>query len=131
MQKQLEELSKNILFFEGEYNESFEDFLQDVSRQFDAVIHFISYQTTNDDVSAAFQTARKHLNPGGIFTFDVCYGPAVLMDRPAVRIKRMMDDEIEVTRLAEPVLHPNENLVDVNYHVVCARFAIRSSKRTE
>ncbi len=31
MQKQLEELSKNILFFEGEYNESFEDFLQDVS----------------------------------------------------------------------------------------------------
>ena len=37
--------------------------------------------------------------------------------RPEVRIKRMVDDQTEITRLAEPVLHPNENLVDVNYHV--------------
>jgi SAM-dependent methyltransferase len=91
-----------------------------LNRQFDAVIslfHVISYQTTNDDASAVFQMARKHLNPGGIFIFDVWYGPAVLTDRPSVRIKRMADDEIEVTRLAEPVMHPNENIVEVNYHV--------------
>ena len=89
-----------------------------LDRRFDTAIslfHVISYQTTNEDVSAAFQTAREHLNHGGIFIFDVWYGPAVLTDRPAVRIKRMADDEIGVTRLAEPVLHPNENLVDVNY----------------
>ena len=89
-----------------------------LDRRFDTAIslfHVISYQTTNEDVSAAFQTAREHLNHGGVFIFDVWYGPAVLTDRPAVRIKRMADDEIEVTRLAEPVLHPNENLVDVNY----------------
>lgn len=30
IQKQLEEFKKNILFFEGKYNKSFEDFLQDV-----------------------------------------------------------------------------------------------------
>jgi len=77
----------------------------------------ISYQTTNDDVTAAFQTARQHLNPGGIFIFDVWYGPAVLTERPAVRVKRMADDQTRITRLAEPVLHPNENRVDVNYHV--------------
>ncbi len=53
----------------------------------------------------------------GVFIFDVWYGPAVLTDRPVVRVKRMEDDEIKVTRLAEPVLHPNENRVDVNYHV--------------
>jgi SAM-dependent methyltransferase len=91
-----------------------------LNNNFDTAIslfHVISYQTTNDDVSAAFQTARKHLNPGGIFIFDVWYGPAVLTDRPAVRIKRMADEHTEITRLAEPVLHPNENLVDVNYHV--------------
>jgi hypothetical protein len=29
----------------------------------------------------------------------------------------MSDAAIEVTRLAEPALHPNENVVDVNYHV--------------
>lgn len=30
IQKQLEEFKKNIHFFEGKYNKSFEDFLQDV-----------------------------------------------------------------------------------------------------
>jgi SAM-dependent methyltransferase len=91
-----------------------------LSRRFDvgiSLFHVISYQTTNDDVSAAFQTAREHLSPGGIFIFDVWYGPAVLTDRPAVRIKRIAAEHIEVTRLAEPVLHLKENLVDVNYHV--------------
>lgn len=88
--------------------------------QFDAVIalfHVISYQTTNKDVAAAFKTARQHLKPGGIFIFDIWYGPAVLTQKPEVRIKRMSDEKIEVTRLAEPVLHCNENRVDVNYHV--------------
>lgn len=91
-----------------------------LQKKFDVVIslfHVISYQTSNDDVTAAFATARHHLKPGGIFIFDVWYGPAVLTQRPDVRIKRMADEKIEVTRLAEPVLHPNENLVDVNYHV--------------
>lgn len=91
-----------------------------VDRQFDAAIslfHVISYQTTNADLQQAFETARKHVKPGGIFVFDVWYGPAVLTDRPAVRVKRMADDQIEVTRLAEPVLHPNRNVVDVHYHV--------------
>lgn len=91
-----------------------------LNEHFDAVIalfHVISYQTTNEDVTAAFATARHHLKPGGIFIFDIWYGPAVLTERPAVRIKRMADEKIEVTRLAEPVLHPNENGVDVNYHL--------------
>ena len=91
-----------------------------LNKHFDAVValfHVISYQTTNVDVTAAFETARHHLNSGGIFIFDVWYGPAVLTERPAVRIKRMADGQSDITRLAEPLLHPNENLVDVNYHV--------------
>jgi SAM-dependent methyltransferase len=91
-----------------------------LNKSFDAVIalfHVISYQTTNEDVTAAFETARHHLKPGGIFIFDVWYGPAVLTERPEVRIKRMADDQTEITRLAEPVLHLNENRVDVHYHV--------------
>ena len=90
------------------------------NKTFDAVIslfHVISYQTTNADVTAAFETARHHLKPGGIFIFDVWYGPAVLTERPDVRVKRMEDEKIELNRLAEPVLHPNENRVDVHYHV--------------
>lgn len=91
-----------------------------LERRFDAVLslfHVISYQTTHADVAAAFATARHHLTNGGLFLFDVWYGPAVLTEKPTIRIKRMADDRIAVTRLAEPVLHPNENLVDVHYHV--------------
>lgn len=91
-----------------------------LNKRFDAVIalfHVISYQTTNEDVLSTFKTAIHHLKPGGIFIFDIWYGPAVLAQHPEVRIKRMSDEKIEVTRLAEPVIHPNENLVDVNYHV--------------
>jgi len=97
-----------------------------LNKDFDTVIalfHVISYQTTNEDVTAAFETARHHLKPGGIFIFDVWYGPAVLTERPEVRIKRMADDQIEITRLAEPVLRPNENRVDVHYHMFMRNLA--------
>lgn len=92
-----------------------------LNQTFDAVIslfHVISYQTGNDDLRAAFATVQAHLTPGGVFIFDCWYGPAVLTDRPAVRIKRLEDEMITLTRLAEPVIYPNENLVDVNYHIL-------------
>lgn len=91
-----------------------------LGREFDVVVslfHVMSYQTTNDDLLAALSTLRAHLAPGGLFIFDCWYGPAVLNLRPAVRVLRLEDDAIAVTRLAEPVLHPNDNVVDVNYHV--------------
>lgn len=91
-----------------------------LDKQFDAAIalfHVISYQTTNEDLQAAFATVKAHLKPGGIFIFDCWYGPAVLSDRPVVRVKRLENKEVDVVRIAEPVLHPNENLVDVNYQI--------------
>ncbi len=91
-----------------------------IQEKFDVVVslfHVMSYQTTNQDLKAAFETARQHLAPGGLFIFDCWYGPAVLTERPEVRIRRLADERVFVTRLAEPVLHPNRDLVDVNYHV--------------
>lgn len=92
-----------------------------LERTFDVVVslfHVMSYQTGNDDLRAAFDTARRHLKPGGVFIFDCWYGPAVLTDRPVVRVKRLEDEEIAVTRIAEPVMHPNDNMVEVNYQVL-------------
>ncbi len=66
-------------------------------KSFDAVIslfHVMSYQTTNKDLQDVFETAKVHLNRGGLFIFDCWYGPAVLTDRPAVRVKRLEDDAI-------------------------------------
>lgn len=87
---------------------------------FDVVIslfHVMSYQQTNHDLNAAFRSACCHLKPGGTFIFDCWYGPGVLTDRPVMRMKELEDEKISVTRIAQPVMHPNENLVDVNYLV--------------
>lgn len=91
-----------------------------LDKQFDAVIslfHVMSYQTRNEDLQSVFATVKSHLKPGGTLIFDCWYGPAVLSDRPQVRVKRLEDEEISVTRIAEPVMHPNDNLVNVNYQV--------------
>lgn len=91
-----------------------------LGRKFDVVVslfHVMSYQTTNADLLAGLATLREHLAPGGLFVFDCWYGPAVLNLRPSVRVLRLEDERTAVTRLAEPVLHPNDNVVDVNYHV--------------
>jgi len=92
----------------------------DDGQTFDSVIslfHVMSYQTTEADLQAAFTTAAAHLKPGGSFFFDFWYGPAVLSDPPVVRVKRLEDDQIEVTRLAEPEVRFNTNLVIVNYQI--------------
>jgi SAM-dependent methyltransferase len=91
-----------------------------LDRQFDVVLslfHVVSYHQTNVDLIAAFETAKIHLKPGGIFVFDVWYGPAVLTARPSVRVKRLENDRIQVTRIAEPEIYPNLNRVDVNYQI--------------
>jgi len=91
-----------------------------LGRKFDSVIslfHVMSYQASNADLASAFATARDHLSPGGVFVFDCWYGPAVLTQKPAVAVKRLGDGVISVLRIAEPVMHATENIVDVNYTV--------------
>lgn len=91
-----------------------------LEKKFDAVIslfHVMSYQNSNDELTKAFKVAQTHLKIGGIFIFDFWYGPAVLTDLPTTRVKRLENDNIKISRIAEPVLHAQENMVDVNYDV--------------
>ncbi len=92
-----------------------------LDRTFDVVIslfHVMSYQTGNEDLIAAFDTVRAHLKPGGIFIFDCWYGPGVLTDRPVVRVKRLEDETCVLTRIVEPTMYPNDNLVELNYQIL-------------
>jgi len=92
-----------------------------LGRSFDAVIslfHVISYQTGNDDLIRLFRCVKQHLVSGGAFVFDVWYGPAVLAQKPERRELRLEDDVIEVTRFAEPEIHHDRNVVDVNYEIL-------------
>ena len=92
----------------------------ELNRTFDTVIslfHVMSYQNSNNELIKAFEVAKEHLNEEGVFIFDFWYGPAVLTDLPSTRVKRLEDKNIKVTRVAEPVLHAQKNIVDVNYDV--------------
>lgn len=92
-----------------------------LARQFDCVLalfHVASYQTSNEDVEALLRTAAAHLKPGGAFIFDFWYGPAVLTQQPSVRVRRLENDAIRATRIAEPIVHTEQNVVDVNYEVL-------------
>lgn len=92
-----------------------------IDRKFDVVtslFHVVSYQTTEQRLNAQFATASTHLQKGGLFIFDFWYGPAVLSQGPTVRIKRLSNEFIAVTRLAEPVIRDAENVVDVNYSLL-------------
>lgn len=91
-----------------------------LNKQFDVIIslfHVMSYQNSNEALIQAFEVAKKHLKKGGIFIFDFWYGPAVLTDLPETRVKRLEDEYIKVTRIAEPRLYPQNNIVDVNYDI--------------
>ena len=89
-------------------------------KTFDVVLslfHVFSYQISNRELRAAFETAASHLSPGGLLIFDYWYGPAVLTQRPDVRVKRLENDTLTVVRVAEPEMNPSENRVTVNYWV--------------
>jgi SAM-dependent methyltransferase len=91
-----------------------------MSRYYDSVLalfHVISYQISNTQLLSVFSNAAVHLKPGGLFIFDFWYSPAVYAQKPVVRIKRMADGQVEIIRIAEPDIRPNENRVDVNYTI--------------
>jgi len=88
-----------------------------------ALFHVISYQLTNEDLASTFATAAAHLSPGGIFLFDCWYGPAVLSDPPVVRMKRLEDTTTQVLRTAEPTMNFNDNVAEVDYHVLVTDLA--------
>lgn len=112
--KQREKQLKNITFSQGDITSL------KLNRQFDTVIslfHVMNYLTSNHAMKAGFNNAAEHVRKGGIFIFDCWYGPAVLADFPKRGTKQLENEKIKVTRNVEPILHPNSNVVDVNYEI--------------
>jgi len=91
-----------------------------LGKQFDAVsalFHVISYLTEDEQLQAAFRNIREHLAPGGLFVFDCWHGPAVLHQRPEVRIRRLLEKSSRIERIAEPEMLPEKNRVNVNFQI--------------
>ena len=93
----------------------------DCGQTFDAVtclFAVLSYLTTNSDLLAGLQTARRHLTPGGVFIFDFWHGPAVLTDRPTERTRVVEQAGTRTLRHARPEFDFAANIVRVNYHLL-------------
>ena len=92
----------------------------DLGKQFDAVLLMfavLGYQLTNEDVLVSLRTVRNHLKPGGLFIFDVWYGPAVLAIRPSDRVKVIPTQDGKVIRSASGTLDVNRQLAEVRYQI--------------
>ena len=91
-----------------------------LNKSFDIVLslfHVLSYQITNKQLKDVFSNAAAHLKKNGLFIFDFWFSPAIYTNKPSVRIKKVKNKNIEITRIAKPIILPKENRVDVNYEI--------------
>jgi SAM-dependent methyltransferase len=92
----------------------------DLGRRFDAVLMMfavLSYQVGNDEVTATLRAARRHLRDGGLLICDAWYGPAVLAQRPASRIKVTTTERGQVMRFSTGELSIRRCTCTVHYRL--------------
>ncbi|MFC1920723.1 class I SAM-dependent DNA methyltransferase [Chloroflexota bacterium] len=92
----------------------------ELPQKFDTVVamfNVLGYQTTNQEVENTIRSARQHLEDGGLFIFDVWFGPAVLKERPSERVKTLEQGDVQMIRRARPVLDVLKHTVEVHYTV--------------
>lgn len=92
----------------------------ELHQTFDAVIslfHVISYLTGNESLVSCFKSVHHHLNPNGLFLFDIWFTPAVYSQKPETRIKRLGNEAISILRIAESKIDFIDNIVNVNFEV--------------
>jgi 2-polyprenyl-3-methyl-5-hydroxy-6-metoxy-1,4-benzoquinol methylase len=92
-----------------------------LNREFDIIIAMfavMSYQTTNDDFEQVLKTAYRHLKSGGLFIFDVWFGPAVIAQKPSDRVKIVEQANEKIIRLTRSALDIMKHTVDVHFTVM-------------
>ena len=92
-----------------------------LNMKFDSIISMFAvmgYQTTNEDFERALLSISKHLRPGGLFIFDVWFGPAVISQEPEDTIKIIENNGEKIIRLTRSTLDIMKHTVDVNFNVM-------------
>jgi SAM-dependent methyltransferase len=89
-----------------------------LGRRFDAVIMMftvLGYQLSDIDLMAALAMVRQHLEPSGLFVFDVWHGPAVLTERPSERQIGVEYGSTRISRKASATLDNTRHLCRVTF----------------
>ena len=93
----------------------------DAGNTFDAALmmfNVLGYMTSNDDLLAALRSVRRHVRDGGLFVFDIWYGPAVVAQPPTDRIKEFKQPAGEMIRVVKGKIYPQENRYDVSIRLI-------------
>ncbi len=92
----------------------------DLRKKFEIAVslfHVMSYLVANEDILQSMKSVFKHLKRNGLFIFDFWYGPAVLMEKPSKRIKKVTGKNIILCRTATPKMYLNRNIVEIDYDI--------------
>lgn len=90
----------------------------ELDKKFDVItslFHVLNYQINHEQLLKCFLSAKKHLNVGGIFIFDFWHGAAVLANRPSIRIKKVENENVLITRISEPFLKIHDATIDIKF----------------
>jgi len=92
-----------------------------INERFDASIAMFAmmgYITESSDVIKALNNINRHLNPNGVFIFDVWNGLAVMRLLPEHRVKEVENDKAKIIRIAMPNLRSFDHICEVNYKLL-------------
>jgi len=87
-----------------------------LGQRFEAVLMMftvLGYQFQDADLKAALAVVRRHLEPSGLFIFDVWNGRAVLADQPGKRRVSVTDGPVSITRQTSAELDVSNHLCRV------------------
>ena len=91
-----------------------------LGRRYDVVLLMfavLGYQLTDADVTATLETARAHIESGGVLLFDVWNGPAVEAIGPSDRTKSVGDGDRTIRRRARGALDVSTRTCIVDYSI--------------
>ncbi len=83
-----------------------------------AMFAVMGYLTSNEDFLEGLKTARAHLEKGGLFIFDVWFGPTVLTEGPETRIQEFDKNGKRTIRIVSPELDSINQIVRVKYKIL-------------
>ena len=90
------------------------------SKDFDVCIslfHVLSYLTTNNELTSAFENVSSNLRSGGLFIFDFWFYDGVHHLKPEDRVHEFEGADLKVKKIVKSDWCPNEKLVVVDYRM--------------
>ena len=77
----------------------------------------LGYQHEDADLSSALSTVRAHLEPGGLFIFDVWNGLAVLAQGPEKRTATASEGGAQIMRTSSTRVDPRRHVCRVHFEI--------------